>query len=594
MKKLIGFILTLMVAGLFNGLAQGFNTNRGATGFYQNIHQEGIYIHNNNNILFAGEKLYYKIYVINLKDQDLSILSKMAYVRLIDGEGNSIFSHKIRLENGVGYSDFSIPTEIATGSYKLVAYTQWMQSRKTQAFFESDLIIINPYKVTPEKHLAEVEKDSLSTDSLLVQTAAKITPVEPKVSHGEHLVNIELGQTSFGQREKIDVQVRALQTTALGGNYSISVKRLDPKLPAVSSSGVDFWRDKNTLSASSAGYDILPELRGELFSGRVVDAQNQQGVPGQQVVLSIPGDAYLLEIAQTDQTGRFYFILDTQITDNEAVFQLLDPESDSYEIKLDPEASPEFNGLEFTSFTIDPAMEPSILKRSVHNQIENAYGVVKSDTVLALSDQLPFYRDFQQQFILDDFTRFNTLRETMVEIVDHAWIDENGNEPPTFGVRPLEGYLESTGLLPAVVVDGLYIRDHKDFTDYNSKLVRSIALLRDRIMLGPQQFQGVLSIQTNTGEFAESFFRGHLNQVQLKRPEPYKGYFFQQHSEADDNERIPDFRYQLYWQPNFELSEQQKSFTFYTSDIKGSFEIELQGYDQAGYPVSISREFSVE
>ncbi len=72
------------------------------------IPQENVFLHFNTSLLVSGESIYYKIYCLNGKTEKLSTLSKMAYVELIDSDYKSIFKHKIKLEDGVGFGDFFI------------------------------------------------------------------------------------------------------------------------------------------------------------------------------------------------------------------------------------------------------------------------------------------------------------------------------------------------------------------------------------------------------------------------------------------------------------------------------------------------------
>ena len=90
--------------------------------------KENIFVHYNTSLLFAGEYLYYKVYCLNATHNQLSKLSKVAYVELISEDKQKVFRHKISLKNGLGQGDFFISTSIPSGNYKIIAYTQWMLS----------------------------------------------------------------------------------------------------------------------------------------------------------------------------------------------------------------------------------------------------------------------------------------------------------------------------------------------------------------------------------------------------------------------------------------------------------------------------------
>ena len=70
---------------------------------------------------------------------------------------------------------------------------------------------------------------------------------------------------------------------------------------------------------------------------------------------------------------------------------------------------------------------------------------------------------------------------------------------------------------------------------------------------------------------------------------PQKQYFFQRHK--INNQRVPDYRTQLYWNPNLNLTKKQ--FSFYTSDVKGKFEIDIQGFTKNGKFISEKKTFDV-
>ncbi|MGI9547093.1 MAG: hypothetical protein ACR2MM_07645 [Flavobacteriaceae bacterium] len=570
-------------------------TRAGDMEVYKSIPQEGVYLHQNSTLLFAGERLYFKVYCLNLDSNGLSELSKIAYVSLIDENLQPVFRQKIRLVNGTGQGDFSIPAEVQTGSYKLIGYTSWMLSRPAKQFFESDLIIINPYKATAESLLEKQPQDSIPADSL---RPIPDTPIPVKMLRnisGENLISVAINRASFAKRSAVQVDIRALKASANNGSYSMTVRKVDSMFPSVGETAVSFWMDKsNTRIPGSATSQVIPEIRGELFSGRVVSEANGTAIPGKRVVLSLPGDPYIMDLAHTDKEGRFYFNLDTPVNSTNAIFQIFDENREAYILNLDEHRVPDFGSLEFPSFTLNNRLESRILQRSINNQIENAYAIAKSDTVVKPKEDIPFYRNYQQEFFLDDYTRFNTLRETMVEIIDNAWIDENGDDDPTFGVRPFDGYLDAGLLKPIVFMDGLLIQDHKDIVNYNSKEVRRIFISQDRYLMGPSVFQGLVALETKSGEFYESFYREFLINRELFRPEAKRAYFFENHGGERATDRLPDFRYQLYWNPKLTLSDKSTSIQFYTSDIKGIFEIELKGYSVLGEPVSIIRTFQVE
>jgi len=77
------------------------------TGYYK-VPQEKVFVHYNASLLFSGEYLYYKLYCFNDEKNRLTSISKIAYVTLINEKGESVFEHKIKLNQGIGQGDFFV------------------------------------------------------------------------------------------------------------------------------------------------------------------------------------------------------------------------------------------------------------------------------------------------------------------------------------------------------------------------------------------------------------------------------------------------------------------------------------------------------
>jgi len=595
MKMGIQTLIILFSMGTFAVNAQVALEDRQLLEVYKNIPQEGLYIHPNASLLLAGEPMYYSTYCLDLKSMGLSEFSKMAYVLLIGEDGEVVFRHKIHLRAGMGSGDFFIASTIATGSYKLIGYTQWMKNGRPHHFFQTDIRIINPYLPIPEKYLEIFPGDSLLPDSITSRSRKPVVVQPLPAQNGRQFVSMTANSAKFSNRDKVTLHVRGLGT---GGNYTLSVRRRDtiehPELPRAFEYQSNIIKEAKQNSADEDKAVFIPELRGELISGKVVSKEDGTGRAGKKVALSLPGRDFLVDIAHTNKGGLYYFNIDRRYDNILGILQLLDENKEALEIVPHNHQAPDFDGLHWKTFTIGEDLRQLILERSIHNQIENAYAGIKSDTVLAPETGSPFYRDFQETYFLDDYTRFNTIKETVVEIVDHVWIKNNQAGAPVFQVRPFDLYLETNELLPMVFLDGMFIQNHQDIMDVSSKKIRTMYLSRDRYLVGSAVYQGILAMETFTGDFYETFYRDFLVNVPLFKPEPMKKYYRQQYKGNDIDARIPDFRYQLLWEPHINLGIEEMIIPFYTSDITGDFEICLQGFTDTGRAVSIRESIRVE
>ncbi len=560
--------------------AQALDLSKGAE-LLEEIPQEKIFVHYNSSLLFSGEYMYYKLYNLQSKTGDLSKTSKVAYIELLGEGGSTIFKHKILLKNGVGQGDFFIPTTVPSGNYKLLGYTNWMRNAGT--FFAGDVAIINPYLGDQSAISADSEGDSLLTrDNSGVKSFKENSPAPVKI-----IVENDL----FGKREKVNLKLEGAP-----GNYSLSVRKIDSINIPQKFTSEDFNQlFKNENQNRSRDSVFAPEIRGSLISGRIVpktsDAKSK--LAGKKLAFSLPGEDYIFKVATTNDDGKFYINLDDRYDTSGALMQILGEDAENWTIQLDPLPKINDPDLEFGKFHITPEMEEWILDRSVQNQIENAYYSVKPDTLKALEKKEPFYVKQPTVYDLDAYTRFETIKETFVEIIRFAWIATSKDESRIV-VRQPQG-ATNYNLPTLLIVDGAMVQDHDLFINYPAKYVKSINILRDNFFYGSHIFAGIVDVKTIEGDFDEILNQDYIKKVDLKLPEPTKYYFKQtyENQSADQLSRIPDRRTQLLWAPSVELDLPAGDLDFYTSDVPGTFEVHLEGFTSTGKPVSVKKYIKV-
>ncbi|WP_324719608.1 hypothetical protein [Salinimicrobium sp. HB62] len=583
--KILFTILTLFCLFLSSeAKGQAAEKSLLAKGLSETSLGERIYLHYNTSLLFPGEYFLYSVYSLKNDSGEASQFSKIAYVEMI-GEGNeTIFSQKVKLENGRGSADFFIPTDTPSGTYKLVAYTNWMKNFEN-AFFEGDLVVINPYQGNQKKLL-----DS-SADSGISSTLFSGTTVAEKEQRDA--VELKLNNHKFTNREQVRIELNSKDADAAAGRYSLSVRKVGG-LPAPQKSAPAKVLEKrfeaNQMNSSQEVF--LPELRGQLVSGSVLSA-NAAAVENVKVALSIPSNKGFAQIAVTNQNGQFFFNLDRELRDEDGVLEILGETGREMEIRIETNEGLAMTSFDFPDYFITPDMENEIVERSLYNQIENAYFSVKPDTLAPVQEEVTFPESIVETYDLDDYTRFKGVPETFVEIIKSAWVRKEGRDKRVFEVRGLIGHL-AMRLKPLVMVDGLLLQDHSALINYDSRRIQTIKIIRDKIYLGPEIYQGAILVETIDGDFPEQFQPSNSLKIDLEHPEIAKKYFQQVYNEENRNNRIPDYRYQLLWKPHLPSFRTEEEISFFTSDVDGAFEVVLEGFTASGTPVFIHQIFTVE
>ena len=309
--------------------------------------------------------------------------------------------------------------------------------------------------------------------------------------------------------------------------------------------------------------------------------------------ISIPGDNSYFTVVKSDDNGFFYFNIDQYYSGSEIIFDVIDGEKSNYSFELIDQSFIPLNGITYNEVHLDSTIKKSLIARSVANQIENAYFRFKPDSI-KVPQPGRFFDDYQgKKYLLDDFTRFKTIRETIFEYVKDVVIRRINSSK---SVVRIKGYNFGTNslALPLVLLDGVVVQDHNRLLDFESGSIASIEVYRDQFIIGPQTYQGALVVQSKTDQAPTTFDRfGLPTALALFRPEDAKNYFKQRYDNQESQKRLPDYRYQLFWQPVKEFSEQDAKINFYTSDITGNFEVLLQGVTKEGKPISAIQVFTV-
>jgi len=580
MRKNIFFSFILVVGGFLLSYSQAVKKDAFSYGDFSN---EYIYAHFNSSFLVTGENLLFKVYCLNLNGEAISNISKIAYVELIDEDKNAILKEKIVLNSGVGYGDFFIQTSIPSGNYKIVAYTQWMRNGGESTFFQNDITIVNPFRANKELSTGNKEGLKSATEEDLALTKSK--------SIQNNFLRLNVNKKSFKKREKVVLTINSLKSDESYGEYSISVKKTDAiKAPAkISSKSYVNRKSSNVTQQNSIRY--LPELRGEIISGKVLKKETETGVFNVKVSLSIPGKNPIFKIASTNNSGTFYFNIDSPYKSTGAILQIVGEQKDNYDIQLNTYEQPNYDNYVFNDFELTPELNELIIEKSIANQVENAFGSAKKDSVLPNNSSKASFKHKQKQYILDDYSRFSTLKETITEVVDAVYLtQEKGSN--TLNVK-FYNNLTVTDVPPLVLVDGVIVQDHNTIFDYDANAIKSVNIIRDKYIYGGQQFMGIISIETLKGDFDLPSANKSIKRHNITQPQTNKIYFNQEYKDDVSLNRIPDFRSQLLWYPSLRLNASQKEISFYTSDIAGEYEICIEGFTNTGEPISIKETIKI-
>ncbi|UOK42702.1 MULTISPECIES: hypothetical protein [Flavobacterium] len=580
MKNIINILALLFIT---NNFVHGQST-RTITPINQiNTIEESVYLHCNTTTLLCGETLLLKAYTLNTKQKTLDAISKIAYVELLDNRNSSVLKQKIVLKNGTGQGDFFIPTSLKTGNYKLIAYTNWTLNKREKGIFKTDIFIINPFERIP------LEESALKQPSNSSLTEKK----ENSIQSNSSLLSLRTDKSKYAAREKISLTIQSNLKSEIKGNFSISIRKTDSLPDHKRATSIDFLNMVASQDNSNTEKSrFLPEMRGEIISGKISSKDSSKSLKDKIVSISIPGKYFGIKIAKTDENGKFNLILDEHPEASEAIIQIVENDRKEYAVALEETIKPDFSMLTTVSpLQLNPKNKIDIENRSIANQIENSYFQKKKDSLAEISKTTPFFHPLEKEYILDDYTRFPNLKETIVEVLDGVYYTKNENGY-SIRLRTSSSQEDSFGEA-LVMVDGLLIQDNAELFDYDTQNIYKVSLVNHGYVYGSKIFTGIINFVTKKNDYETKTSGDFIKTVVIDRPQRRKKYFFPNYAE-NDFARIPDYRYQLLWEPEIFLNRQETSLSFFASDVKGQFEISLEGFTEKGDPVSLKEFITVE
>lgn len=362
-------------------------------------------------------------------------------------------------------------------------------------------------------------------------------------------------------------------------------------------------------------FELLPEYRADFMEGYITDL-NDKPVNNLHLGLSIPGNNYQIQFARPDENGRFLLSFDSEVDHSSAVIKILNDSTDfvftpanisesegsaianlpkldlkDYSVLELPEGYRIYSRNEFYSsysdlteikVQLDSSRVSEIIERSIFNQLENAYlnDSLQVETYWK-QEQLPGFNSY----VLDDFTRFQTMRDTFIEIIPEVGISRNENKY-SFNMRTLdETEQRKISAETILLLDGVFTKA-KDLIDLSPFLIKRIDVLSKKYVFGDKVFDGIISFHSLNDDLWKNIDGTTLDLTRT----PMTPVF--DHSNLTKDKRLPDFRDLLWWQPEV-TSENSIELKFKTSKVPGLYEVNIDGISIEGEPISINRKFQV-
>lgn len=504
-------------------LAAGFSAAAGLV--------ERTYVCTDRHSYVAGEDVFCSVFCFDGGSGSLSDFSSVAYVELISPEGSAV-RVKMALQDGRGAGRLRLPSTLPTGNYRLIAYTALNRNEEDMDYFRGSRVI-SVYNT-----LSASRQDSVVPDGDAATAAVEGTGRPYGAAAPAGLVMEQRGDSLF---------LRNSGTECLDFCLSLSISDAlpDPEGPGLA----DFLEarsgDRATLRTDAEL--SIPEYEGEIVSIRVPAMYS-----GVTAVLSGPGLRNDIYSSTVDSTGLVSFYTGNIYGDRDLVFELNSRDvNDDFSLEvLSPFASPELDRDGVPELHLNGSVAEDLKRRSVAMQISRHFGIDEYMDSLQLRPDLLFKGGTMTVYEMDDYTRFPTMRETIVEYVREVHIRRQDGEPVLKLVpgKSFESYSSMLGGNALVLVDGVPVSEHGRVLDLNPALLRRICIYPYDVSTGSCIYSGVVNFISFRGDMAGLQFPGRVRILD------FHGVTFPVTvGAAKEDSLSPDYRYTRIWQPLLHL-----------------------------------------
>jgi hypothetical protein len=545
---------------------------------------EKLYVQTDRDIYISGEELRMKIYKLNGFSGSPDNFSKVVYIELLNKQYNPVSQIKTLIDESSGSAILNLSDTLSTGEYLICAYTRWMLNFPGNRNAYRPVYIINPFRkidyVFPEGETLSVNSVSSSPEELKGTS-------EPEIHKNEERFNIEIstGTDHFREREKVilDVSVKDLQGKPLKADMSVSVVRSSLVFNELSDDA-NVSPGKEVTSDFRESPENMPELEGEIITGTLRNKMTGEPFSKTGMSLSFVGKKCRTQFSETDDNGRFVFIVKDQVGFGEMVIQPLSVEFHDAFIDLEQPFSTVSDEFHFSYPAIDSIRLEGINKAIVSMQVNTIYKQlqqqqpVRSDSTAGQD----FYGEASRRIILSEYIELKDIREVLKEIIPEVKFVRRNKQAglKVINANPFEVFNN----MALVLIDGVPVFNIEAVLDLDASLFESIDIINTRYFFKRSVFDGIVSFVTRKGNLEvlgyENFF---FRQV-------YEGFKENRAFESPDYSsdslkfsRIPDFRNTVFWDSDLRFIDSGKAqVRFYSPDEKGEYTVVIEGITEDG------------
>jgi len=350
----------------------------------------------------------------------------------------------------------------------------------------------------------------------------------------------------------------------------------------------------NNSNRYSVDANRYPENESYILEGTVQVGDTKQAFSNENIFLTKIGAFADVKTFCTNDQGKFYFNLPLKKGLHDIAIQVKGKNDLDLIFNLKNKfnakgfAPIKWNHHEFSKEYLD------FIKYQFENfRIRNIYRQKTShetrDTCL-YKGQSNFYGKSTFSIKIDNYVQLDSLEEYFHEFISNVRIKYKGKTPHMNVLSPDVKHRFRQN--PLLMFDGLILSDATKILDKHSSEIDKIEVVPYEYCYGSSHLYGIINVISKKQDC-------QLKELPKNTERYYLPLFTRGVEKLKPNElqskNIPDYRTDLLWEPNIKLTHgKDYELEFISSDVKGEYELIVEGISESGEPIVIKQSILVE
>ena len=534
---------------------------------------ERIYVSTDREVYVAGDAVWCSLTCLYGNGR-FSNESAVSYLELVSEAGTACTA-KIGLLEGRGAGSFRIPVTAPTGTYRLVAYTAvnageegtpWMAGSRLLTVFNTTSAARVPDGV-----------------EILDESAYESLP-QPEAA--------PQGALQLSARTRLPKGAAAALVLSNGGSrasVSLSVRHEDDLRPAAQENSPEsFLKALPADVRLRPGANPVTEYDGEIVTARLLGARAESDYT--EATLSTAGDPASLYIGRADGTDIIRYHTSNIYGNREIVSEVSQLDRKEGYIDFEsPFIHPEAGTL--PKLLLSPVQRQDLVSRKAALRAEKTLRIDTLTTFMTRRKDLLLESVDHRRYHLDDYNRFPSVREVLVEIIPELSLRRVNDvwQLQLVVSDAVQSRFDRTGSI-LVMMDGVVLSDLDLLLDFDAMLLEDVDIYLQSFVCGKVAYHGLVNFITKKNYVTALHFPANVRVVDFQGvayPVAYNG--------AVPEGEGQDLRQLLYWHPVLNLDAgSDYRIEIHTPGYAGRFKAVAEGFTEDGKPVYQEFAFEVE